>query len=198
VVERWIGIALAATSVLQLLGAELMSRKTGEFGQKYFDDIIKTDENNELGLPAQPEQCKRLTSEVYRTAQLAADGATILAAEIAAIAGMVATFVITAQGKKPWAAWASGIATLVLVVLAVALIVQFLTAKLSRYVVGEPMHRWKKTKDEEPSAPRRLSNNVRAALSGYFQRVRKLQTLTPYKTSIISAAILSAVIGVLI
>jgi hypothetical protein len=47
-------------------------------------------------------------------------------------------------------------------------------------------------------APRRLSNNVRAVFSGYFQRVRKLQTLTPYKTSIISAAILSAVIGVLI
>lgn len=181
-----------------MLAAELMSHKTGEFGQRYFDSKIATDTSNELGLPAEPELRRRLLSEVYRTAQLAADGGAVLAAELAAIAGLVATLVIAVQSKKQWAAWTSGVAALLLILLAFSLLVQLLEAKLSRYVVGKPMSRWKKVKSDEPSAARRFFNNALVVISGYAQRIRSLGTLTAYKTSIILAAILSAVIGAVI
>jgi hypothetical protein len=197
VTERWISIALAATSVGQLLVAELVSPKTGGFGRKFFDNTIARDTNDELGLPTDSNKRNRLTSEVYGTAQLAADGAAVLAAEIAAVAALAVTVFVAVQGRTPWAAWTSGIAALVLILLGIALIVQLLDAKLSRYVVGRPA-RWKKTKTQETSWWRRHFYNARLTVGKYFQRVRKLHTLTPYKTAIVVAAILSAVIGVLI
>jgi hypothetical protein len=199
--ERWIGVALAATSVGQLLVAELMSRKSGEFGKKYFDNIIAADkknQKNELGLPNNPAMRERLTDEVFGTAQLATAGATVLAAEIAAFAGLLATLIIAVQARKPAVAWVSGIAALGLVLFAIGVIVQLLGIKLSSYVVGKPAGRQKKTRSQESSAWRRLSNNVLAVVDGYFRRGRSLHTLTPYKTSIVAAAIWSAVIGVLI
>ena len=191
-------MALAATSVGQLLLGELVSSKTGEFGQKYFNNIIASDTTNELGLPRQAEIRTRLTAEVYGTAQLAAAGATVLAAEVAAFAGLLATCIIAIQGRDAVAAWFTATAALVLILFFAALMVQLLNTKLSRYVVGEPERGHKKTRSDEPSLRRRALNNSRASIAGYFQRVRRLHTLTPYKTSIVIAAILSAVIGVLI
>ena len=92
----------------------------------------------------------------------------------------------------------SGVAAVGVIFFAIGLIVQLLGVKLSSYVPGESAGRKKLLKGQGSSAWRRLSNNVLAAVGGYFQRVRSLHTLTPYKTSIVAAAILSAVIGVLI
>ena len=191
-------MALAATSVGQLFVAEVMSRKAGEFGKKYFDNIIAEDKQNELGLPESPEMRTRLTDEVFGTAQLAAAGATVLAAEIAAFAGLLATLIIAVQARKPAVAWVSGIAAVVIIFFGIGMIVQLLGVKLSSYVPGKSAGRKKKPKSQGWSVWQRLSNNVPAAVDGYFQRVRSLHTLTPYKTSIVAAAILSAVIGVLI
>jgi hypothetical protein len=196
--ERWIGVALAATSVGQLVVAELISSKTGEFAKQYFSNTLADDKKNELGLPYNAALRQRLTDEVYTTAELAADGSSVLAAEVAAFAGLIATCIISVQAKDSSAAWISGVAALAAVFFVVALIVQLLKTKLSRYVVGEPRRDQKKTKDDEPSWRRRSTHNVRAAIAGYFHRVRKLHTLTPYKTSVIVAGIVSAVIGILI
>ena len=196
--ERWVGVALAATSVGQLVVAELISPKTGEFAKQYFSNTLAKDRKNELGLPDNAALRQRLTDEVYSTAELAADGSSVLAAEVAAFAGLIATCIISVQAKNALAAWISGVAALAMVFFVVASIVQLLQTKLSRYVVGEPRRDQKKTKDDEPSWRRRSMHNVRAAIAGYFHRVRKLHTLTPYKTSVIVAGIVSAVIGILI
>jgi len=196
--ERWVGVALAATSVGQLVVAELISPKTGEFAKQYFSNTLAKDRKNELGLPDNAALRQRLTDEVYSTAELAADGSSVLAAEVAAFAGLIATCIISVQAKNALAAWISGVAALAMVFFVVASIVQLLQTKLSRYVVGEPRRDQKKTKDDEPSWRRRSMHNVRAAIAGYFHRLRKLHTLTPYKTSVIVAGIVSAVIGILI
>jgi ABC-type multidrug transport system fused ATPase/permease subunit len=200
--ERWIGVALAATSVGQLVVAELISSKTGEFAKQYFSNTLADDKKkkkkNELGLPDNAALRQRLTDEVYSTAELAADGSSALAAGVAAFAGLIATCIISVQAKDASAAWISGVAALAIVFFVVALIVQLLKTKLNRYVVGEPRRDQKKTKDDEPSWRQRSTHNVRAAIAGYFHRVRKLHTLTPYKTSVIVAGIVSAVIGILI
>ena len=124
-------MAFAATSVGQLLVAELMSRKAGEFGKKYFDNIIAEGETNELGLPDSKEMRTRLTDEVFGTAQLAGAGATVLAAEIAAFAGLLATLIIAVQARKPAAAWVSGVAAVGVIFFAIGLIVQLLGVKLA-------------------------------------------------------------------
>jgi hypothetical protein len=168
VTERWIGVALAATSVGQLLLSEPMSRKTGEFGQRFFNNVIAGDKRNELGLPDEPERRSRLTDQVYSTAELAAAGATVLAAEVAAFAGLLATHIIAAQAEKAEAAWISGVAALIIITFAAGLVIQLLSAKLSKYVIGERVRRQKKTKSDEPSWRRRYSNNMSAAIGGYF------------------------------
>jgi hypothetical protein len=178
--------------------AEIMSRKTGEFGRNYFNRIVERDPQNELGLPKDSDMQEELKTEMYTAAELAASGSTVMAIEVATFVGLVATTVIAVQAKEPGAAWVSGAASVIVVGFAMSLLVQLLQAKLSPYVVGEPVRRWKKSKDVEPSWRRRLSNNILAAIDGYFQRLTKLHTLTPYKTVIVGGAILSGIITVLI
>jgi hypothetical protein len=198
VLERWVGVALAATSVGQLVIAEWSSSKTGEFARKYFNRTIENDKQNELGLPREDAKKTRLLDELYRTAELSADGSSVLAAVAAAFAGLIVTCVISVQVNYTLSAWISGIAALLIGFFGVALIIQLLDAKLSRYVVGEQRRDQKQTKDEQPSWWRRSAHNMRAAIAGYFHRVRKLHTLTPYKTSVIVAGIVTAMIGILI
>jgi hypothetical protein len=198
VLERWVGVALAATSVGQLVVAEWASSKTGEFARKHFNRTIENDTQNELGLPAEAAKKTRILDELYRTAELSADGSSVLAAELAAFAGLVVTCVIAIQVKYAADAWVSGIAALIIIPCGVTLIIHLLDANLSRYVIGEPRRDQRKTKNEEPSWWRRSAHNLRAAIVGCFHRLNKWHTLTPYKTSVIIAGIVSAVIGVLI
>jgi hypothetical protein len=198
VLERWVGVALAATSVGQLVVAEWASSKTGEFARKYFNRSIENDTQNELGLPSEPAKKTRLLDELYRTGELSADGSSVLAAELAAFAGLVVTCVITIQVKYAVEAWVSGIAALIIIGFSVTLIIQLLDANFSRFVVGESRRDQRKTKDEERSWWRRSAHNLRAVIVGYFHRLNKWHTLTPYKTSVIIAGTVSAVIGVLI
>lgn len=197
-IQRWVGVSLAAVSVVQLLVAEFMSKKTGEFGKSYFDNLVSQDPDNELGLPTEPELQKQLKDEMYGAAELAAGGSTVLAVSVAALVGLIVTCVIAVQAKEHAAAWGTAAASVVLAFLAVSLLVQLFQVKLSRYAIGKPVGRWMKTKNEEPSWWRRWRNNVSAAVVGYLQRVATLHTLSAYKTAIIAAAILSAVIGILI
>ena len=121
-----------------------------------------------------------------------------MAVEIAAVFGLIATTIIAAQAREKAAALGAGAAALILAILAVILVIQLARGKLSRYVVGEPQRAWKITKEAESSLLRRLAKNSCRAVIRYFQRLSKFHTLSPYKTAVIAAAIVSAAISVLI
>jgi hypothetical protein len=61
--------------------AEVISPATAKFGRSYFESIMQSDSQNELGFPSAPEQVQRLLDEVYAVGKLSTEAATLLAAQ---------------------------------------------------------------------------------------------------------------------
>jgi hypothetical protein len=58
-----VNLTLAAISVLQLLLTEVLSKSSATFSRKFLDEVVRSDRDNELSLPAQPELRQRLLDE---------------------------------------------------------------------------------------------------------------------------------------
>jgi hypothetical protein len=163
--SQWVNLALAAIALLQLLVTEIVSGKTHKFSDRYFSHVIAEGQPEELGLPTEPKRRQRLLNEVHAVGNLATEASAVLSAQVAAIIGYTLVAVISLQRNSTLAFSIAIVCAIVLVLFSVSLIVHTVGGDLRRYPRGVPRED-----------------------AGFRQRLKHLETLTPYKAVVIVTA----------
>jgi hypothetical protein len=193
---RTLSFTLAATSTAQLLFAEILNSRLEALAKVSYDKVVdRSDTIRELGLPENKEARQRLTDELYVQSRTVLNASGVAAALLTAAAGLVVTFFIARDERASAEAWLSFLFGVVALGSFFGLIVQLARSRISRYAVDERAAAWPVTREKEPHVLRRTLANLKASGKLYRQQVTRFHTLTPFKTSVILAAVVATAVG---